>query len=78
MSNFKSVQEAKAFLKEQGYYTDVLWCVDDVKNKFRCTEDEAQDVLDRALNSEGTMEQTWFDIDYYAVEQGLNKIEDND
>jgi hypothetical protein len=78
MSNFKTVEEAKAFLTEQGYYTDNLWSVEDVQTRFKCTDDEAQEVLDQALSSEGTMEQIWFDIDYYAVEQGLINIEDND
>ena len=73
MSNFKSVEEAKAYLTEQGYYTGNLWCVEDVQNNYDCTEEEAQDVLDGALNNEATMEQIWFAINYHAENDGLNR-----
>ncbi len=36
-----NVEEAKAFLKSQGFFTDNLWHVDDVKSKFNCDDDEA-------------------------------------
>ena len=76
MSNFKSIEEAKAYLTEQGFYTGNLWCVDDVQFKFECTEEEAQEVLDGALQNEATMEQIWFAINYHAEEQGLIKKEE--
>jgi hypothetical protein len=75
MSNFKSVEEAKAYLTEQGYYTDNLWCVDDVQSRYECTEDEAQDVLDGALNNEATMEQIWYAINFHAENDGLKEKE---
>ena len=46
MGNFKSVEEAKASLTENGFYTGNLWCVEDVQAKFECTDEEALDVLD--------------------------------
>ena len=76
MSKFKSIEEAKAFLTENGFYTGNLWCVEDVQSKFECTEEEAQDVLDGALQNEATMEQIWFAINYHAEEQGLIKKEE--
>jgi hypothetical protein len=76
MSKFKSVEEAKAYLTENGYYTDNLWCVEDVQNNYDCTEEEAQEVLNGALQNEATMEQIWFAINYHAQEQGLIKKED--
>jgi hypothetical protein len=75
MSNFKSVEEAKAFLTENGYYTGNLWCVADVQAKFECTEEEAQEVLDGALNNDATMEQIWFAIDFHGENDGLTKKE---
>lgn len=71
-----AVEQAKQVLEDNGYYVDNLWRVEDVQTRFKCTDDEAQEVLDQALNSEVTMEQIWFDIDYYAVEQGLIDIEE--
>lgn len=76
MRNFKTVQEARAFLTEQGFYTDILWRVEDVQSRFECTDDEAQEVLDGALQNDSTMEQIWFAIDFHAKEQGLTEIED--
>jgi len=75
MSNFKTVEEAKAFLTEKGFYTGNLWCVEDVQSKYNCTEEEAQEVLDDALQNDATMEQIWFAIDFHAEEQGLIKEE---
>ena len=76
MSNFKSVEEAKAFLTENGYYTGNLWCVADVQAKFECTDEEAQEVLDGALNNEATMQQIWFSIETFGEMEGYKEVED--
>lgn len=76
MSNFKTVEEAKAFLTENGFYTGNLWCVEDVQSKFECDDDEALEILDGALQNEATMEQIWFAIHYHAEEEGLIRRED--
>ena len=76
MSKFKTVEEAKAFLTENGYYTDNLWCVEDVQNNYECDEDQAQEILDQALTNEATMEQIWFALNYHAEEEGLIKKEE--
>jgi hypothetical protein len=75
MSNFKSVEEAKVYLTEQGFYTGNLWSVDDVQANYDCTKEEAQDVLDGALNNEATMEQIWYAINFHAENDGLNRKE---
>ena len=56
------------------YQKENLWQVDDVKSKFKCTDDEALEVLEQALTNEYTMEQIWFAIDYHGVENELNQI----
>jgi hypothetical protein len=76
MSNFKSIEEAKAYLTEQGFYTGNLWCVQDVKENYECDDDEAQEVLDGALQNDATMEQIWFAIHFHAQEEGLIKKEE--
>jgi len=78
MDNYEKIQEAKAFLKQNGYYTDNLWSVEDVQSKFECSDDEAQEVLNSALNNDATMEQIWFAIDFHGQEEGLKEIEEND
>lgn len=44
-----TIESAKQFLKENGYYVDNLWHIDDVKIHFKCTDEEAYDVLDDVL-----------------------------
>jgi hypothetical protein len=70
-----TVEQAKQVLEANGYYVENLWSVKDVQTRFKCTDDEAQEVLDQALSSESTMEQIWFDIDYYAENEGLTRKE---
>lgn len=76
MSNFKTVEEAKTFLEQKGYFTGNLWTVDDVQAKFRCTDEQAQEILDGALSNEATMEQIWFAINMYGEDANLEKLED--
>ena len=66
-----NVEEAKAFLKSQGFFTDNLWHVEDVKSKFNCTDDEAQYILEQSLTNEATMEQIWFSIGEFGEIEGL-------
>jgi len=73
-----TVEEAKEFLEKNGYYVGNLWSVDDVKSKFKCTDEEAQDVLDGALQNEATMEQIWYAIDVHGENNGLERVEENE
>ena len=56
------------------YQIENLWCVEDVKSRFKCTDDEALEVLEQALTNDATMEQIWFAIDFHAEDNGLEKI----
>ena len=71
-----TVEQAKEFLTKKGYYTDNLWNVDDVKGIFKCTDEEAQTVLDGALNNDATMEQIWYAIRVHGENDNLEKIEE--
>lgn len=70
-----TIEQAKQVLRDNGYYVDNLWSVADVANNYNCTDDEAQEVLDGALQNNATMEQIWYAIDYHAEEIGLTKVE---
>jgi hypothetical protein len=74
----KEIADAKALLKKAGCYTDNLWSIEDVQGKFKCTNEEAQIVLDKALNNEETMEQIWFAIDFHGGDADLEKVENNE
>lgn len=75
MNTTEKIQEAKNYLRSQGYYTDNLWSTVDVQSRFNCTEDEAYDVLDGALNNDTTMEQIWFAISFHGENDDLESIE---
>ena len=57
------VEKAKEVLRENGYYVDNLWHVEDIQNI--CTKaswGDSQKILNTALTNEATMEQIWFAI----------------
>jgi len=57
------IEQAKAILKQHGYFVDNLWSTQDVTDRYEWTEEQAYDVLDKALTNEWVMEQIWFSID---------------
>jgi hypothetical protein len=71
-----TIKQARAFLSSKGYHTNNLWHIADVKSKFKCSDDEAMDILIGALNNEATMEQIWLAIEMYANDKNLEKIEE--
>jgi methyl coenzyme M reductase alpha subunit len=71
-------EELKVELSRRGYFTDNLWCVDDVKHKFIVTNEEAQDVLNKSLTNEATMEQIWYSIETFGEMGGYKKVEDDE
>ena len=74
-----SVEEAKEVLKQNGYFVDNLWHVDDVKLRHKCNDDEvAQHILGKAMTNEATMEQIWFTLDMVASDKGLEPTEIED
>ena len=73
----QAVQKAKEVLRENGFFVDNLWHVDDVKLRYNCDDDEqAQDILNGALTNDATMEQIWFAIDMVATDDGLELRDD--
>jgi hypothetical protein len=77
--NFESSQVEKALqtLKDNGYCVDYIWQVADVKNKFECTDDEAYEVLDKALQNDSVMDSIWFAIDFHGEDNGLKYKEED-
>ena len=72
----KEIEKAKQLLRDNGYFVDNLWHVEDVKGRFKCDDDEvAQDILSNALQNDATMEQIWLAIDIAGESEGLEAIE---
>jgi len=57
------IEQAKAILKQHGYFVDNLWTVNDVTDRYECNVEEAYRVLDIVLTSESTTEHIWLAID---------------
>jgi hypothetical protein len=56
------IENAIQVLRKNGYFVDNLWQTCDVTFNYKCTEEEAHEVLYKALTNETTMEQIWFAI----------------
>ena len=72
-----TTEQLKDELTRRGYYTGNLWRIDDVQGRFEATDDEAQDVLDDALQGSWIIEQIFECIDDCAKENEL-KEKNND
>jgi hypothetical protein len=51
-----TVQQAIEVLRMNGYYVDNMWHRWDVTEKFHCTADQADEILNSVLNSESICE----------------------
>lgn len=66
------IAQAKFTLKQEGYFVDNLWHVDDIKSRFECENNQqAQELLYNALTNEWIMEQVWYAIDMVCQEENL-------
>jgi hypothetical protein len=74
----ETIEQAKKVLRESGYFVDNLWHIDDVKLRYKCDDEQAQDVLNSALTNEATVEQIFFSIDTFASEDGLKPTDIED
>ena len=72
------IEQAKAILKQHGYYVGNLWTIQDVTDRYDCTDEQAYDVLDTALNNEATMEQIFYAISDACDCENIELIEDDD
>lgn len=57
------IDNAIDLLKSYGYYVNNLWHIDDVKYKFKCSDEDAYEILENAMENDATYEQIWLSID---------------
>jgi hypothetical protein len=77
MENRKTeIEQAKAILKQYGYFVDNLWSVSDVTDRYDCTDKKAQEVLNKALTNESVVEQILFAIDDECDDDGIELKEE--
>ena len=73
-----SVAEAKELLRQNGYFTDNLWSINDVQSNWKCDEDTAQEVLYKALTNNWIVEQIFSAIGNVADDMEIERLEDTD
>jgi hypothetical protein len=69
-----TLENIKEQLKAKGYHAEALWHTCDVTNKYECTDDEAYELLDKAIDV--TIEDVNNEIDYRA--EGKYKYKTNE
>lgn len=73
-----TIESAKQFLKDKGYYIDNLWSIEDVKGRYECTDEQAQEVLDDVLAGEYLMGEINVSIGITASAMDLTEIKNDD
>jgi hypothetical protein len=73
---FHLIHMSKLNLHDAGYFTDNLWHIDDVKSNFKCTEEQAMDVLSEALVKGDVIATIFDEIFKLCTERGYERIED--
>lgn len=66
------VTEALDYLESQGFYINNLWHIQDVQDKFDCTEEEAFEVLEKAVSGEWVIEAINERIDMFGLNNNLD------
>jgi len=66
-----TIEQAKQVLKDAGYFVDNLWHINDVRDKFKCDDRMAAEVLSSVLTGHYIMESINEQINYEGGEIGL-------
>ncbi len=72
--NKYSSQELRAELQTRGFFTENLWHVNDVMDRFDCDEEKALEILCSALENQFTIESIFEIINQYAEGLKENKL----
>ncbi len=65
------IEQAKAILKQYGYFVDNLWSFQEVTDRYECTDEQAYDILDTAITNEATIEQIFYAISDACDNEGI-------
>jgi len=68
------IESAKQLLRENGYFVDNLWQTCDITDVWDCTDEQAQELLYKALTSESTIEQIHIAINFMAEDMNLKEL----
>ena len=71
MNTKQEIDQALQLLKDNGYFVDNLWSVTDVQSIFKCDNDTAQSLLNKAIINQYTMENIWSQIKLHGEDMAL-------
>ena len=66
-------EQAMDALKSLGYYVDNLWHIDDVKQNYDITDEQAYEVIDKAMQLEWTTSTIFEIIDEVCYDNNHEK-----
>mgnify|MGYP003153933859 CR=1 FL=1 len=69
------IENAIKLLEKHGYYVGALWSLPDIQDTYKCDDDTAMSVLDKAI--EVNMENVWESIHIIAQDMELKKNNNN-
>ena len=72
------IVKAKALLENEGYYVGNLWRTEDVCDRYDCTDEVVEEVLDNVFESQYICEIIFEMIDHEAEEMNIKRLEDED
>lgn len=67
------LEKAREELRKKGYYTDNIWNVNDVMDKYDCTEEQAYKVLSDTMKNESTYNHIWDTMEIIADNMNISK-----
>ena len=68
--------KAKVLLENEGYHVGNLWRTEDVCDRYDCTDEVAEEVLDNVFESQYICEIIFEMIDHEAEEMNIKRLED--
>ena len=70
----KEISNAKDILESAGYFVENLWHVDDVKLRFECDDDTAQEILEDCVANDWIIEQINVTIHDNCTDRNLKEL----
>ena len=70
-----STEDLRNELASRGWQTQNLWHMDDVLQNYKCSDAEAMDVIESALNNAGVREYIFDIIDEICWQEGIKQKE---
>ena len=68
-----TTEQLRNELANRGFQTANLWHIDDVLQNYECCDEDAMDVIRRALNNGYVRERIFHVIDEVCSQEGINK-----